>query len=271
MVKRLLYPAVFMLAMFIMAPAFGWDLGGIYTQEYGPPYADGKIYESDGVTLAQTGAFVQFVIGLNGAAIVDPLSFFDVNTNGVIDDGAEKAAVQAWVNAGADPGAISGGTNALLTATDWNGTTTLESPGLVNVDPYGRIGNPNPYHITNGMGLDKISWRAWNLTPEQMELWCTEPGVELWYTDGRELGWCEYGDTGWTLPADLPNFVEFYGTIGSEVANNIDFPENADLYRDQDRLDHFLGKCGEEPVIPEPGMMLLIGGAALLALLRKKK
>jgi hypothetical protein len=265
MAKRLLYPAVFVLLIMMTGPAFGWPFDICDTQEWGAPYPDGKIYMPDGTTLVQTGALVQFVIGLNGAPIVDPLSFFDANTNGMIDDGAEKAAVQAWVNAGADPGVISGGTNALLTASNWNGETALIGPGVVFVDPWGETGSS--YAISNGVGGDKFAWRAWNLSKEELAEWCTVPGEELWYTDGREYGWGIEGDTGWTLPMDLANFVGFAGTIGWEVAYSGSNPD----YRTQDRLDHLLGVCGEGPIIPEPGMMLLVGSAALLALLRKKK
>jgi hypothetical protein len=256
MAKRLLYPAVLMLVVLMTGPAFGWSFTGCVTVTEAYWGADGLVYMNDGSTLVQAGALVQFVIGLDGAPIVDPLSFFDVNTNGVIDAGAEKAAVQAWVNAGANPAAISGGTNVLLTASNWNGTTTLATPGEVNLFP------ADPYNITTGIALDKFEWRIWNLTPEEMEDWCTVPGQELWYGTGREYGSYDWGDTGWNVNPDPANWVGFFGYVGWEVYMGT---------RDQNTLDTYLGTCGEGPVIPEPGMMLLIGSAGLLALLRKKK
>jgi hypothetical protein len=285
MVRKVLYPAVFVLVLLMASSALatggGWKFVGLTTinyTAYPPPYnVDGRIYMPDGTTLVAEGSLLQIVIGVDGADIVDPLEYFDANTNGMID-GAELQNVALWVEAGADPAAISGGTNVLAYGTlGFTGEFAMTSPGAV--DWFAPAGS-EPL-ISNGVAQDKIAWRAWNLSKEDLLKWCNlaeHPemmGVELWYTDGRELGTHsnpgEGPDTGWwvgmpsmALGGDVTSWVGFNSPIGAEV---YDYQVNGTLdRRSQNKLDHYLGIC-----VPEPSTMLLIGGALLLLLIRRKK
>jgi hypothetical protein len=290
MVRKVLYPAVFVLVVLMASSALatggGWKFNGLSTLDYsgmgwGLPWdnVDGKIYENDGVTLVGDGSLVQIIIGLDGAPIVDPLEFFDADDNGTVDLGAEKDALAAWVQAGADPAAISGGTNVLAYGT------------LGFTGEFGTVGGtvsftPAPGSepvIANGLAHDVLAWRAWNMSKEELEKWCNlevHPemlGVALWYTDGREYGTHGNGgggpDDGWWIGmpdmlagGDVSLWAGFNSPIGAEV---YDYWVNGDTTsRSQNKLDHYLGIC--EP-IPEPSTMLLIGGALLLMVIRRKK
>lgn len=290
MVRKVLYPAVFVFVVLLTAPALaaggGWQFNTISTLDYTmypPPYdqVDGKIYQSDGVTLVQESSLVQIIIALDGAEIVDPFEFFDVNDNGVIDVVGEQEAVSAWVNAGADPMVISGGTNVLAYGTQGFTGEFLTSGGMVT---WAASAGAEPI-IANGLAQDKLAWRAWNLTPEELDKWCNFEefpemiGVELWYTDGRELGTHPNDgggpDTGWWIGmpslgpgGDVSTWSGFVSPIGAEVYDYfIDPPGGGPSdRRSQNRLDKYMGTC-----IPEPGTMLLIGSAVLLLLIRRKK
>ena len=271
MVRKVLYPAVFVLVVLMTAPALaGWTFWSSRTATLVPDGVDAQFYLPDTVTLVQTGAFVQFIVALDGGPIVDPLEFFDYDLSGAIEPGVELDDVSVWVQAGADPAAISGGMNVLCTASDWDGTTTLSAPGFFNLAP------ESPYIIDPGDTFDKIAFRAWNLTPEELEKWCNFEeypemvGVELLYLTGRELGthdnrgggpdtgwWISYpGYTGGGAPAP-EDWAGFSGLIGYEIYAG---------HKTQNTLDKNLGTC-----IPEPGTMLLIGSAVLLLLIRRKK
>jgi len=270
MVRKVLYPAVFVLAMLIVAPAFGnwlfWYCENSRLDTYG---IDALFYENDQTTLVEEGSLVQFVIALGSAPIVDPLEYFDTDHSGQLEWGTpEYANMVAWVNAGADPAAISGGTNVLMTAANWGGETALSMPGYFVVDPVLETGNP--YSIVPGNTFGLMAYRVWDLSKEEMETFCTRPMEELWYLTGRELtSHNNQGggpDTGWWLcmpgnegggacaPAD---WAGFNGLVGFEILNNL---------RTQYTLNTLLGIC-----IPEPGTILLIGGSVLLLLLRRKK
>jgi hypothetical protein len=297
MVRKVLYPAVFVLVVLMASSALavggGWKFNGIGTLDYTSaptaPYnlVDGKIYENDGVTLVGDGSLLQIVIGLEGADIIDPLAYFDDplcelgagNGNGVID-GTEADLVAAWVQAGADPAdLLVGGISVNVLAygslgfTGEFGTTA----GAVN---WAAPAGSEPI-IANGVAQDKLAWRAWNLSKEDLLKWCNlaeHPemfGTELWYTDGREYfthGNTAPGpDTGWWIgmPAlgsggDVTTWVGFNSKIGAEIyAYYVDGETTA---RSENKLDHYLGIC-----VPEPGTMLLIGGAIVLLLARRKK
>jgi len=278
MVRKVLYPAVFVLVMLMTAPAMAaWKFSYAMTpvlEEYPPEeYGEYRILmpESLGGGLVPEGCLVQFIVDIGNDGIDDPVSFFDVNHNGTID-GAELLAVQAWVNAGANPAAFSD--DQLLTASDWNGTSLVGGdshsawdvgPGEINVFPV------NPFMINNGAAGNRLAWRVWNLSPEGLETFCTRPGEQLWYTTGREFGTFPDGvvDTGWFVGAPLGSppgdWVGLANYIGYEEI--MYYMTGDPQYRSEDRLDHKLGECP----IPEPSTMLLIGGSALLLILRRKK
>ena len=289
MVRKVLYPAVFVLVALMASSAFalggGWSFNAISTLNYtaGPyPYnqVDGRIYMPDGTTLVGDGSLVQIIIGLDGADIVDPKEYFDANDNGGIE-GLELEALAAWVQAGADPMAISGGTNVLAYGTQgFTGEFGTTGGAVTWVAPSGL--EPT---ILNGFAQDKLAWRSWSLTKEDLLKWCNlaeHPemfGVELWYTDGRELGTHANGgagpDTGWwigmpdvALGGDITLWTGFSSPIGAEVYDHfLDPPGGTALdRRGENKLDTYLGTC-----VPEPSTMLLIGGALLLMVIRRKK
>ena len=285
MVRKVLYPAVFVLVVLMASSALavggGWTFAGIGTLNYTgapEPYGsvDGRIYMPDGTTLVDDGALVQIIIGLEGAAIVDPFEYFDINDDDVIT-GGELVDLATWVQAGADPGAISGGQNVLAYGT-LGFTGEFGTVGGAVDASYPTGSQPI---IANGVAQDKLAWRAWNLSKEDLLKWCNlaeHPemfGTELWYTDGREYFTHANGapgpDTGWWIgmPAlgpggDVTTWVGFNSKIGAEIyAYYVDDETTA---RSENKLDTYLGIC-----VPEPGTMLLIGGAIVLLLARRKK
>lgn len=269
MVRKVLYPAVFVLALLMTAPAVAsWPFIAVENATIGVYGIDGRFYENDGMTLVETGALVQFIVALDGSDIVDPLEYFDADMNGVVDDGPELAAMTAWVNGGADPAAISGGLNVLASAVGFTGEEALDAPGYLLVDAVAESGSA--YSIVPGDTYDKIAYRSWNLTKEELETFCTRPEEEIWYLTGRELeshnNAGDGPDTGWWIgmpgadgSAPAPeDWVGFSSLIGWEVLQGL---------RTQYTLDTHLGTCP----IPEPGTMLLIGGSVVLLLIRRKK
>jgi hypothetical protein len=269
MVRKVLYPVVFVLAALFTLPAFGtWSFVMVESADPDLWGIDGRFYEHDGLTLAMPGSLVQFIVALGGSEIVDPLEYFDTDMTGALE-GAEMAAMTAWVNAGADPAAISGGMNVLATAVNWGGEAELSAPGYLLIDPIAETGSA--YSIVPGATFDKIAYRAWNVSKDDLEDFCTVDGVELWYLTGRELeSHNNQGggpDTGWWIGmpgyegggAPAPeDWTGLNSLIGWELAAGL---------RTQYTLDTFLGKC----VVPEPGTILLIGGSIVLLLIRRKK
>jgi hypothetical protein len=278
MIRRTLCAGVFALVVLLAAPAFaaggGWRFCGILTVDYhhfgmGPPYddVDGRIFNADGTTLVKDGSLVQIIIGLDGAEIVDPLEYFDTNGNGTIDLGAERDAAAAWIQAGADPAAISGGTNVLAYGTLGFTGEFATSGGSVE---WSAPPDLEPL-IANGFPQDKLAWRAWNLTGEDME---NQVHGEYWYTTCREYFTHDnqYGgpDTGWWIgmPAlqpgdDLDMWVGLWPGIGTEVYTYYALGETT--ARSQNRMDHLLFTA------PEPGTMLLVASALVLLLARRAR
>jgi hypothetical protein len=275
MTRRTLCAGVFALVVLFAASALaaggGWQFNSIVTVDYhdygaGPPYddVDGRIYNADGTTLVKDGSLVQIIIGLDGAEIVDPLEYFDTNANGTIDLGAERDATAAWIQAGADPAAISGGTNVLAYGTLGFTGEFATTAGAVDV-----VFAPDQEPIiANGFPQDKLAWRAWNLTREDME---DLVHGQYWYTTCREYftHYNEYGgpDTGWWIGMptlqpgdDLSMWVGFNSDIGAEVYAYYALGETT--ARSQNRMDHHLFTA------PEPGAMLLVAGALALLLAR---
>jgi hypothetical protein len=273
MVRKVLYPAVFVLVALMAGSAFaGWQFVLVQTAnpEYGYEY-DGRIYMPDGMGLVPEGSLVQFILDTEGDGLDDPMSFFDVDMSGAIEFGPELDAVTMWVNAGANPSAISD--DQLLVAAGWDGTSVIGAgadagPGEILVYP------DNPYVVTNGATGQIFGWRVWNLTAEGLATFCTRPGEELWYTSGTEKGawfWYPGGDPydpwkiGWPEGAQPGDWM-FGGEVGAEVGMFL--MTGNPYYRERNILDKKLGTCG---IIPEPGTMLLIGSSVLLLVLRRKK
>ena len=261
MARKVLYPAVFVLVLMLASPALAsWSWWGVDTATPGGMGIDGRFYNDPaslaGNTLVQSGAVVQFILDTEGDGLDDPLSFFDTDASGVIDMGPEMAAVTAWINAGCAP------IDDDILITDSTGAFT----GELLMGPAGEVRNTGPgggaYTILPGEAADQFGYRAWSLTPQQMEEFCTVLDVQAWYMTGRELGSYGSGDTGWAISGGDPtvapgDWAGFSGIIGYEVYGGL---------RPQNTLDTHLATC-----IPEPGTMLLIGSAALLALVRRKK
>ena len=266
MVRKVLYPAVFVSVMLMAATAFGaWPFIYCMTATPDETEVEGRIFMPDAVTLVPEGCLVQFIVDLGGDGIDDPLSFFDADHNGVTE-GAELDAVTLWIRAGADPGTLPGGNDVLLAGSGWDGTSVIGNggtgAGVVYEYPI------DPYVITTGLTPNQLAWRVWNMSEETMETFCTRLDEEVWYTTGRELGSFEAPDSGWWIgaPTGVPadSWVGFSQYIGWEV---LMYMETGDpMYRSQNVLDTKLATC-----VPEPGTMLLIGGSALLLLLRRKK
>jgi len=266
MVRRVLYSAAFVLVVMVAgsAVAGNWYFQNMYTLDpvSDSPY-DGTFYLDNGGAghgaAVQSGAFAQWIIGVSGADIVDPLDYFDANDNGQIDSGAELTAVTSWVNDGADPSDLDSN-NVLITGSQgFTGEMALTSAGKLDWS----AGEPNPL-INVGLGQDYIALRVWNLTKTELENFCTVEGQEIWYITDREMGAGGGRDTGWSVGCGSvaqgadPAEWTFGATMGVEAYINSGYNE----------LDQHLGTC---PPIPEPGTMLLIGSAALLLLVRRKK
>ena len=268
MVRKVLYPAVFVLIMLAVGTAYAaWDFKSVFTLP-----GLGEFYDETGAALVQDGSYVQFIVGLQGSPIVDPAQHFGdlESADGAINTPGEAAAATTWLNAGADPAAISGGLNVLCYNTPMTFTGEFTTVGgAVNWDylnpPWGP-GNPAPV-VANGLGWDLIGMRVWNVSQGDLEEFCTVPGVQVWYTTDREFGSQPNGDTGWMVgmgsvgPGEDPTAAGwgFQGTVGVEVATGAK-PKNM--------TDVFLLECAP---IPEPGTMLLIGSSVLLLLIRRKK
>ena len=258
MARKVLYPAVFVLVLMLASPALaGWQWWGVSTL-LPIQGVDGRFYNDaaspDGNTLVQPGALVQFILDIEGDGIDDPLEFFDADDSGAIEQGTpEMVAVTAWLNAGAAPV----DDDILITGGSFTGELLVGPPGEIMDFPL------EPYIISAGAAGAQFAFRAWNLTPQQMEEFCTVLDVEAWYLTGREFSsYPTTGDTGWAIGGGDPtvppeSWSGFVGSIGLEVFNGL---------KTQNTLDTHLATC-----IPEPGTMLLIGSAALLALVRRKK
>jgi hypothetical protein len=281
MVRKVLYPAVFVLIVLAVGSAYAaFDFQSVYTFTTAVDMVDGQIRDSAG-NIVQDGALVQYIVGIEGAAIVDPLDYFGnlETANGVADTLGEQAAAVAWLNGGADPAAISGGMNVLaadLVTTPFTGEfETINGIVSLNgiqhwdwrVDP-AYTAMPR---VQVGLGVDPIAIRAWNLTKQELLDFCTEIPKEAWYMTTRERGMSDGPNApadmamvvglGWVPPGGDPTAFGwvFDSYVGVEVAMGL---------RTQNRTDTFLVPC---PIIPEPGTMLLIGGSALLLLIRRKK
>jgi len=296
--RKVLYPAVFVLLVLMSAPAVAategnYFIGTIETALESVYGVDGRVYwdPGTGAELVPTGALAQFIVARDGADIVDPLEYFDTEGGAGIDTPTELAAVRTWVNAGADPSDISSGTNKLMhTVSDpnWTGEVGLVNPGELlydwSQDPNYSSGEHGPT-VEYGLGKDLIAVRIWNLSKDELEDWCNTPGEQIWYMTDRELHTDYMNELVGGDPPDYPGdggFIvgqgsmpegaspgdytwSFGGTIGTESLYSAWV-----LYEDpplQMTLDSHLGTCP----IPEPGTMLLIGSAALLLLIRRKK
>jgi hypothetical protein len=270
---------VFVLIVLAVGSAYAaWDFQSVYTFSLAVDMVDGQIRDNAG-NIVQDGALVQYIVGLEGTPIVDPLEYFDYDDSGVIDLGtAEHVDCTAWLNAGADPADISGGMNVLaydLVTTVFtgefetiNGIVSLN--GMQNWDWRVDPGYASMPRVQNGMGCDPLAIRAWNLTKEELLDFCTVAPKEAWYMTTRERGMSD----GPHAPPDMAMVVglghvppgadptaylwALDSYVGVEVAMGL---------KPQNRTDVFLLECP----IPEPGTMLLIGGSALLLLLRRKK
>ena len=272
MVRKVLYPAVFVLVVAIASAAYAtWKFESVFTIAYDPA-PDGRFYDETGLSLLD-GTYVQFIVGTDSSAIADPLEYFgDLETaNGVVDTALEVAECTTWLNNGANPADISGDLNQLT----YNSTLTFTGE-LVTAAGHVYFEYTDPPWsgaapvIVPGMGMDLLAVRVWNVSKEDLEAFCTVPLTEVWYTTDREFGTVgsptyPVPDTGWSVGMgsvpDGANPVDydwgFTGTIGVEVSYG----------KPKNMTDVFLLECP----IPEPGTMLLIGSSALLLLLRRKK
>ena len=269
--RRIALGAAVLVVLLAGSPSHGaWCFNSVYTFTPARDGVDGRFYEADGQTLVNDGALAQFIVGIHGAPIVDPLEYFDGlgNGSGSIDTPAELSAVRSWLNSGADPAAISNGTNVL--ASDlvvFTGEFELVG-GSLYWDRYTAPGWGVAPIIRPGWGTDLIGIRVWNLTKGELLDWGSSHGQEVWYNTDREFG---HGtgpyapDAGMCVGAGylapgvdaLPRNWGLNATIGAEVYEG---------YRDMNRLDHYLGS-----VAPEPALVPLIGAGLLLLALRRRK
>ncbi len=281
MVRKVLYPAVFVLVALMVSTAYGsWSFKSVYTFTTEVDAVDGGIRDNDG-NYVDDGSLVQYIIALDDHPIVDPLEYFgSLETgNNLVDTPLELAEVTTWLNNGADPADISGGYNVLATDGTVNFAGEFETVdgklslhGITNwsagEDP---LYSSSPPSISQGLGLDPLAIRAWNLSKEEMADFCTVGGVEAWYMTSRERGM----SSGTYAPPDMAMVVGL-GYVPDGIDPDVFGWGGMDAYvgvevymalKTQNRTDVFLAECP----IPEPGTMLLIGSSALLLLLRRKK
>jgi len=276
MFRSVFSSAVLMLALLItaQAPASSWSFENVYTLDPVVDGTDGTIYNHGGPAAGpvKQDAFVQFIVATGGAAIVDPLEYFDSpaqggNDSGGIDTAIEGNSAQAWLNSGADPAAISGGTNVLCSSSNvpsFTGEFALSAPGKMDYS----AGEPLPL-ITSGLGQDFIAMRVWSLTKQEMEVGFYGGMVfqSLYYWTDREIGSGGGRDTGWSvgmgaipLGADpTPSEWAFATTIGVEVH----------LGKPYNELDQYMGAT--VPYWPEPNALLLIAAGLPLLFLWKRR
>ncbi len=269
MSTRLAYLCTALLVAVVALPASGdWEFNSVYTLKPADGF-DGRIYDPMTGGLVKDGALVQFVVALDGMPFVDPLDHFDYNQNGVIDlGGAEHVDMSAWVNFGADPADISGGTNILCSNGGFfTGEFELQG-GAMDWSHYDE-GLQDPPVIVGGMACDLIAMRVWNMTKAELEALDLIPTESVWYLTDREFGTClpeegggEYApDSGWCVgmgwipPGADPTFYgwHFQITVGAEE------------YIYGRRLDRCL--CA---AVPEPGLVGVLAAAAIILLLRKR-
>jgi hypothetical protein len=249
-------------------PAFAaWDFKSVFTLS---PVPDGRIYDQCGYGFVKDGAFVQFIVGIGGAPIVDPHEYFGNldSGDGVINTPYELWACTTWVRGGADPAAISNGQNVLCHNAVGTFTGEFETTdGNVNwdyLDPPWGPGLPPPL-VQYGLGGDLIATRVWNKTKEEVEGFGINSWWDVWYMTDREFGSQSTGDTGWTVGmGSVPVGGDpvaygwgFQGTVGVEVALGT---------RPFNMLDTYL----IEWLPAEPGTFV-VGACGLLLLLFRRR
>jgi hypothetical protein len=270
MVRKVLYPAVFVLVLLMVSGAYAtWSFESLFTLTP-PTWPDGRFYDHTETGLLD-GTYVQIIVGTESSAIVDPLEYFDYDDSGAVDTGTELADVTTWLNDGADPAEISGGLNQLVYNSTLTFTGELETQaGEVYFDYNEAPWNGSPPVIVPGVGMDLLAMRVWNVPKSGLESFCTVLGQEVWYTTDREMGTItsppySTPDSGWCVGmGEVPDGQNpldygwgFSATIGIEALMGARL----------NSTNVHLATCP----IPEPSTMLLIGGSALLLLLRRKK